>query len=285
MNIASSVAALLSGLGSGPVFVHSDPFKAARLIGGRPTRPINKDSLLTEHITLLRDIGGERGLWMPAFNYDFPRTRVFDTKADPSQLGPIPERFRCTAAAWRTPTPIFSVAGLGAEPEIPWGDNTDPFGTESVFARLAEMDGVILYYGETFYFNTIIHYSERMSGGPAYRYDKTFPGRVVTADGSSRRGSLVYHVRPTGTGLDYAWPALLNSALATGLCRRTPEYPEVLAASARGLSEFWTAEMKSDPLALLDEKSREWVAPALDELGRHFLIGDFESPEPPWVAT
>jgi hypothetical protein len=38
--------------------------------------------------------------------------------------------------------------------------------------------------------------------------------------------------------------------------------------------------MRHDPLALLDEKTRSWAEPALDVLGRRFIISDFESPEP-----
>jgi len=260
------------------VLAHSDPFRAARLVG----RVRNKADLLGAHIVLLMDIAAERPLWIPTFNYDFPRTRVFDVRFDEAQLGPLPEQFRNTTAAWRSPVPIFSIAGTGARPEIEWGDNTDPFGESSMFARLVESDGVILYYGSTFRYSTIVHYAERVSGGPAYRYDKLFPGRVVNTDGTSARGSLCYHVRPLGTGLDYNWAGLLQRALAAGVCRHVEGHDELVAASARDLCSLWVAAMKADPLALLDASSRAWVAPALDDLGRRFLLGDFGAPEPLW---
>jgi hypothetical protein len=36
--------------------------------------------------------------------------------------------------------------------------------------------------------------------------------------------------------------------------------------------------MKQDPCALLDDKSRKWVEPAIEELGRRFVLTDFEGP-------
>jgi len=214
-------------------------------------------------------------LWMPAFNYDFPRTHSFDVKRDESQLGPIPERFRTTAAKWRTPIPIFSASGTGSQPGIEWKDSTDPFGDESLFSRLVESEGVILYYGDTFHFNTIVHYAERFSG-PPYRYDKIFPGEVIRADGVRSKGNLLYHVRPLGMGLEYDWAGILTRALAAGACVRCEDYPQILAASASSLTDFLVAEMRDDYLALLDAPTRQWVAPMLQKLGRRFVIEDFE---------
>ena len=263
---------MLSRLGSGPVFVHSDPFGAARLVP--PSR--DRDALLESHLDLLTAATAGRAMWMPAFNYDFPRTQSFDLAGDPSQLGPIPERFRLKISEWRTEIPIFSAAGTGTEPAIIWAPDTDPFGAESVFAKLLEADGVILYYGNTFHYNTIVHFAERQAGGPPYRYDKIFQGIVIRADKSRVEGSLNYHVRPMGTGLDYDWPAILSRALNAGACVRLDSHPEVLASPARVLTGFLMEEMKKDPLALLDADTRRWVEPKLIELGRRFLMGDFE---------
>jgi aminoglycoside N3'-acetyltransferase len=205
---------------------------------------------------------------------------VFDVTNDPAQLGPIPEHFRVRCSKWRTDIPIFSLSGIGSAPSAEFGDHTDPFGDDSAFAELVRGGGVILYYGNTFHFNTIVHHAERVAGGPPYRYDKIFPGIVRRADGSERNGSLKYHVRPLGSGLDYDWTAILDRAVAAGATRRLADSPEILAASGRVLVDFLVEEMRADPLALLDAKSRKWVAPALDELGRRFTISDFESPEP-----
>ncbi|HEX6576640.1 MAG TPA: AAC(3) family N-acetyltransferase [Gemmatimonadaceae bacterium] len=268
-------AKLVASMGTGPVFVHSDPFRTARLV--KPVR--DRDAYLDAHVAFLRDVTEGRDLWLPTFNYDFPRTRVFDVAKSESQLGPIPERFRVTDAEWRTHIPIFSIAGIGQSPSPAWGEGADPFGSDSIFAKLVDNDGVVLYYGETFHYNTLVHYAERVAGGPVYRYDKIFPGTVITSTGERIDGSLNYHVRPLGTGLDYDWPRLLEEALAAGVCRRLEGFPEILAASAHELCGLWVDSMKQDPFALLDENTRKWAEPAIHETGRRFVITDFESAE------
>jgi len=275
-NARGAIAELVDSLGNGPLFVHSDPFAAARLVA----RSRDKFKLLESHVALLLRAAGERPVWLPAFNYDFTRTGLFDIVADPVQLGPLPEHFRKSHADWRSEIPIFSMTGTGRAPSAKFGPLTDPFGESSAFAELARNDGVILYYGDTFHFNTIVHYAERLTGGPPYRYDKVFAGVVRHPDGSTTEGSLKYHVRPLGTGLDYDWPAILERAVQAGACRQLEDFPEILAAPAGVLTEFFVGEMRRDPLGLLDSKSRAWVEPALDELGRRFLISDFESSKP-----
>ena len=270
-----AIASLLASMGSGPVFVHSDAFRAARLI--KPVR--DRTGFLDAHIELLEAAAHGRTLMVPTFNYDFGKTRVLDLANSESQLGPVTERFRTQEAEWRTPVPIFTVSGIGGKPRQRWGDATDPFGGDSIFAELIEKDGVILYYGDTFDSNTLVHQAERIHGGPVYRYDKVFPGTVVHEDGSREEGSLLYHVRPLGTGLDYDWPRLQDEALAAGVCRRLDGSPEVLAASARGLHDLWVSDMKRDPFALLDERTRKWVEPAIEDLGRRFVLTDFEGPQ------
>jgi aminoglycoside 3-N-acetyltransferase len=272
--LIDSLSTAIAGAGGGPVFVHSDPFRAARLV--KPVR--DRNAYLDAHIALLREAASGRSLWIPTFNYDFPRTKVFDTADSESQLGPIPERFRTAVAEWRTPIPMFSVAGIGAKPRQRWGEMTDPFGADSMFAELVEQDGVVLYYGDTFHYNTIVHYAERLVGGPMYRYDKVFEG-VVIDNGVEHRGSLNYHVRPFGTGLDYDWPRLQEEAIAAGVVTKHETYPEILVAPAKRLCDLWVREMRHDPCALLDEKSRRWVEPAIEEAGRRFVITDFEAPE------
>ncbi len=113
--------------------------------------------------------------------------------------------------------------------------------------------------------------------GGIYRYKKLFGGRVVYPDGESVGGSLSCHVRPLGKNLDYKWTCLQDTAVAAGVCVRLPEFPGLLAASARHLSELFATELVADPLSLLDHESRAWVEPMLATLGRRFLIRDFES--------
>ena len=99
--VAADLLKMLSRLGSGPVLVHSDPFRTAALVPKTKSR----DAFIDSHLELLGKAADGRATWMPAFNYDFPRTGTFNVSSDPSQLGPIPERFRLTTAKWRTRCP------------------------------------------------------------------------------------------------------------------------------------------------------------------------------------
>jgi hypothetical protein len=78
------------------------------------------------------------------------------------------------------------------------------------------------------------------------------------------------------TRLDYDWQRLENQAVNAGVCRHLDGYPEILAASAKGLSDLWVESMGKDPFSLLDSETRAWAEPKVNELGRRFLISDFE---------
>jgi hypothetical protein len=78
-------------------------------------------------------------------------------------------------------------------------------------------------------------------------------------------------------GLDYDWPRLEKEAVNAGVCRHLDDYPEILAASAKGLNALWMSNLAKDPFSLLDTETRSWAEPKVNSLGRRFLISDFES--------
>ena len=45
---------------------------------------------------------------------------------------------------------------------------------------------------------------------------------------------------------------------------------------AKSLLEFWQTKIKQDPFYLLDQKSKDWVIPMVEKLGRRFELKDFE---------
>ena len=264
---------LLSGP-TGPVLVHSDLFRTS----GAIRKVTSRHALLSAHTTLLRHAASGRSIWMPAFNYDFLRTGSFAPHQDASQVGALTEYFRTDQASWRTPVPVFSVSGTGHMPAVDSGPRIDPFGSDSIFARLDEQNGSILFYGAGIESCTFIHYAERVAGGPAYRYDKSFFGTMAGL--SSDSAELIYHVRPRGRHLDYDWSRLDRELVDHGLLRRSASRRFAVASiDAAALRAFWCERIAADPLYLLDEESRAWVEPRLDELGRRFLLADFETGE------
>jgi hypothetical protein len=71
-----------------------------------------------------------------------------------------------------------------------------------------------------------------------------------------------------------------RAAIDAGVARQLEGNPEVLAANAREICDFWDEMMLDDRLSLLDDKTRRWVEPALEDVGRRFIITDFEAGEP-----
>ena len=272
-DLASQIRTILDGLGTGPVLVISNLMRA-----GTPyPRSVDRKEILNAHMEFLQQAIEDRDLWMHSFNYDFPHSRTFDVANEPSQVGPLTEHFRKNVAQWRSTTPIFPFAGTGEAPTEDIGPEIDPFGESSPFARFARQDGVVFFYGANVNTATIMHYAERVEGGPAYRYDKLFPGHVTLAGGSVRDVTLRYHVRPWESGLDYDHDRNQSDLMDAGVLRSWQSGPvRYLAASAKDLVSFWVGRLADDPVCLLDDQSRLWVEPMLERLGRRFELEDFE---------
>ncbi len=269
---ADGISRLLVPGGTGPVFVHSDLLQTASLLSIRTGRA----EMLGAHMDLLRLATGGRPLWMPAFNYDFPKTREFDVCNTPSQVGVLPEHFRRRVATWRSPVPVFSFSGEGDGFDIPLDAEIEPFGRQSGFSELVRRDAVILFYGAPFESVTIIHHAEHVAT-PLYRYDKTFTGKVILPDGIHRDIKLRFHVRPRGKEFDYNWPYLRDELCKDGFlhCGEGP-LRTVLVMSARKFVGKLESLMKRDPFSLLDDVTREWAEASVNRLGRRLQIEDFE---------
>lgn len=242
-------------------------------------RSTDRQQLLSSHLAEVSSIVEGRELWFPAFNYDYLRSGLFDARTDPSQVGAISEAFRSTRASWRTLVPVFSMSGSGPPPPLASTVPAlvDPFGEESMFARLVELDGVVVWYGAPWSSTTLIHHAERMvSDGPLYRYDKDFPGTVISREGR-QRVVLRYHVRPLDRRSGYDWDALAQRVREEGVLGDVPGSAGTCRwAPARQLVALWSAILADDPLGLLDQPSRAWADPLLDAMGRRFRLEDFE---------
>ncbi|MDD4438228.1 MAG: AAC(3) family N-acetyltransferase [Tissierellia bacterium] len=216
---------------------------------------------------------------MPVFNYNFPRSKIFNVQSDVSEIGVINEHFRKSYANWQTPIPIFSFAGTGTYPVINENDEIDPFDEKSIFGYLHNNNSLIMYYGAMFSSTTFIHYVERVSGLLSYRYDKYFNGKIITKD-CEKDICLKYHVRPMGKEFNYDWIRLENDLINEGLlnCYKEPgTIIKIIRADI--LYNFWIYKITKDRLYFLDKESKMWIEPLLDKLGRSFLLSDFEQNE------
>lgn len=251
----------------GPLFVHSNAMKTMPLIKVSPSR----EAILNGHIELLHKIVPSEDLLVPTFSYQFPKTRLFDLDNTPSEVGHISEFYRKNIGSWRSHDPMFSISGVGRSLATVT-EVQCPFDNSSVFAHLVENNGYVLFYGAEFSSATIIHHVE-FKAGVEYRYWKTFEGMRQYGD-ISKKVILSSHFRPMGKHLDYDWPRLILDLFEAKILNQ--HFSSVIGCHAKQLIDFWLSKLKDDPLYLLDNESRSWVEPMLNNLGRGFIQSDFE---------
>lgn len=241
---------LLAQSGSPSVLIHTDIFRARAAIANTS----NPQLMLERHLEALEHICGDKTMFFPVFNYDYTRTRVYHPTTDASQIGILNEYARGNWANWRCGPPIFNFCGKGrAKPTLVESGECDPFGSDTVFGLLHREQGHILMYGAPFTSFTAIHYIERLSGGPLYRYDKVFSGSIAHGDGHRTSVDLNYHCRPMGRSLEYDWHRLRADVEKEGILRilKVPG-SEVLLLDMASMCNHWLNKLKADPLFLLD---------------------------------
>lgn len=250
------------------IFFHTDILRAFRI------KFNSEQELLESHCELIKRF--DKNIIMPVFNYDFPKSGVFDVENDPCQVGVLNHYFRKHHASWQTPVPIFSCAGNGNYPGETSGTEIEVFGQDYIFGYIHRSPSLIMYYGADFSATTYLHYVETLSGLLSYRYTKIFEGMVIHQN-HRKNVKLNMHVRPMGVKLNYDWKRLEHDLLEQGLLHRIKEKGIFISFIRTDLMfDFWTERLKLDALYFLDGETRSWVEPKLHKLGRPFELADFE---------
>jgi aminoglycoside 3-N-acetyltransferase len=161
---------------------------------------------VNELLTAIRAIcGPDRTLMMPAFTYDVPGGDLvkyfesnprFDARRQPSRMGLLSEVFRRTPGVLRSLHPTHSICALG--PQAAWLVGEHHFaattcGERTPFARMAEIDTVILGLGKPYYrVLTQVHAAEDLMGDRYHRRRTFRRVPVMLADAS---GEFPYTLR------------------------------------------------------------------------------------------
>lgn len=253
-----------------PYIIHSDLFKSFHFIKAQYLQDRQANNPLRLHFDLLAEALGTENLILPCFNYDFPRTKVFNTSSTPSQVGALSNFVLKNQLLQRTDTPIFSFL---TNTPTPSKRSQHPFGAGSLFETVFQENGTIIFYGTEISSCTYLHFVEHQYGPPLYRYDKRFHGQVIT-EGSHRAVSIEMHVRPLGLKLNYNWNLLKNlleehNALVS-LAKRC------FAVSTKDLSTIWGTQLKKDPFKILTPETKAVIQKTYKKLGRRFQQSDFE---------
>lgn len=282
--MTDAITAALSAEFDGPVLVHSDIRGLLARLDIDVRKAIGElgrnDDLMDRLVAQLQEIAGGRRLWIPAYNYDYCKTGLFDVRTTPSQVGALPEFFRTRKAEWRSDTPVFSTSGTGPRPDSISGDVVDPFGDQSEFHQLCQRRGALLFYGVPFS-PTHTHYVERTATaiGPLYRYDKYFTGTIRYSDVDVRGVTLAYHVAPRGVSVRYDMPRLQTELLEAGIMRSLPPaFGRSYVVSAAELTAFWRARLHRDPFYLTTPTCRPELERLVEAKGGRLEMADFEDP-------
>jgi aminoglycoside 3-N-acetyltransferase len=154
------------------IFVHSDIGVFGKIAN------FNSQQFLTAIIDQLTASVGEEGtLILPTFSYSFCKGEIFDVAETKSTVGTLSEFFRKQPGVVRTKHPIFSVGIRGTIKECFANIGKDSFDSESIFGRLREKKGKLVFFGASFNSCTYLHHIEQLYGIP-YRYIKTFTGQI-----------------------------------------------------------------------------------------------------------
>ena len=239
----------------------------------------SKTDILEKHLRNINDIFSEFNIWMPTFNYDFTKTGVYNIKDDKSQVGVLSDYFR-SFCDWRTTTPVFNFCGNGEYPidKIHSKHIINPFSHGSEFYYLYESNSLHCHYGSDISHSTLFHYIENISNKLLYRYSKIFNG-IVNDNGIITKVVLDYHVRPLKHRVEYDWSKIHRDLLNENLIFEYKIFGNVnyiTLFSVKNVSDYWISRLNKNPFYFLNEESKKWVLPKIDQLGRGFELNDFE---------
>ena len=237
-----------AGISSGDiVFVHSDV--APVIAAGNIFKPRETLALLTE--CFLEAVGKQGTLVVPTFNYDFCKGMGYSHEKSPSQVGLWSNHVLQDSRAKRSFHPIFSAAAIGAKAaDLTRGISKSSFGEDSLFHRLHEQNGKLVFFNTSFYYCTFIHYVEQKIGVD-YRFLKTFTGNV-SVSGVEKMDSFDFYVRYLDRDVVLDLTRLEKELLADGRMKRSffREAP-ILQVRCTDVFEEAKRRVETDPYYLL----------------------------------
>jgi aminoglycoside N3'-acetyltransferase len=251
------------------ILVHSDirGFSARedlKLTHGADFRKKVIDSAFME----LESIAAGREIFLPAFNYDFTSTRLFNVDQDFPQVGRIPVEAMSKPGWHRSHSPVYSFFSNHERPPLV----LRPFSEVSLFADLVKRNCEIGLLGVGFESLTFIHHVEHVFNVP-YRYSKRFEGEIAYKE-TSTSVCVEFHVRPIGLNVSYDFEKIRDFLLNSSAARVSSN--QLILVSARQTLYNLLGRLKDDPTFLLTEESADSVLLKLNDLGRPMQQGDFE---------
>jgi len=187
------------------ILLHSD---VGRLLANynfynRPDDVIG-DVLTVDNIldSFLHAVGEIGTLIIPLFNFGFSSGKDFDIRRTPSNMGALTEVARKRDGYIRTTNPVYSFAIFGKRKDYFKSVKlTTALGSDSVYARLLELDGKIAALGlPDNKCMTFFHHIEEIHQVP-YRIYKEFMGLYSGHSGVAKQQKIRLYVRDLDNGV------------------------------------------------------------------------------------
>ena len=274
--VAALKAALRTVPADAPLLIHTDLMQL-----GMPDGVTSRAGIAEGWLAIFQEAAEGRTVLIPTFNYDFPRTRLYDPADTPGQVGALSAYCARNHADRRTLTPIFNFCVFGPVP-FDWGPFdrapvAHPFAAASAFGTLFDRDGAILFLGAGMIANTFVHFVE-CAADIGYRYLKPFPGTVVQ-DGRAVPVDFAFPVRPLTPGA-VAYGDLGEADLrAAGLLTEFPiGLNRGMLVGARAYHDLMRRRLAEDELCLLTPAARAITAGLYERFGRPLTLTALETP-------
>jgi len=152
--------------------------------------------------SLIKTLGEDGTLVLPLYNFDFPKTNYFHFNETPSQMGALTEIGRTQKDAVRTGHPIYSFSVAGKlKNEFAGLDNKSGYGSDSLFAKLKELNGKIAVIGLTDQNSMTSYHFVEEQNLVNYRYFKNFTGTYIDENNNEQIKTYSLFVRDLEKGV------------------------------------------------------------------------------------
>ncbi len=214
---------------------------------------------------------------VPTYNYDFGKKKFFDYYNDKSQIGSFSEFFRKKYKNNRNLVPFFSdCSNFKREQKIE--KETFPLGKNSTFEYLFQNSGKIIFFGVDFS-PTYIHYIEsKIKGGPLYRYDKNFSGKIIFNKNKIQKINVKMHVIPRGLDIKYDLKRIEKDLIKNDILKfkRLKKKFIYSICDVKKFHLYAIKQLEKNPFYFLEPKTKKMLRESKILKKRRFNINDFE---------
>ncbi|HET8781541.1 MAG TPA: AAC(3) family N-acetyltransferase [Pyrinomonadaceae bacterium] len=237
------------------LLVHSSLSACGSIDGGAATVISALRSWITDRAALA----------LPTHTWSYPDASgvapVYDFKSTPSLIGTITNHYWRQPGVVRSQHPSHSLAVSGPGAEELCRDHElreTPCGSGTPYLRIAEGNSSVLMFGATMDSYTLYHTAEDSAKVPYLYLPEQVTLRTRTADGNVRELQMWRQDMSVPRRFEATADWLVEQGL---LVKRKLGLGELLfIPDARALHERVVAEMRRDPLFLVDEKARADVS-------------------------